>query len=169
MNKFKALSICLLLIIISGCATTDVTKMTPESNVSDVSFSGSANILVVGSNEAIAKNSDIKLAIEGALANSQLFNGDETKFRINVNVLSIKNPMMGINLKSELRIKWQLIDISENKIVWEDNLTNDYTATMSDSLVAVTRLRIANEGVIRENIQLAIDEMIALIKAGEAL
>jgi hypothetical protein len=40
---------------------------------------------------------------------------------------------------------------------------------MSDSLVAVTRLRIANEGVIRENIQLAIDEMIALIKAGEAL
>jgi len=143
--------------------------MTPESNVSDVSFSGSANILVVGSNEAIAKNSDIKLAIEGALANSQLFNGDETKFRINVNVLSIKNPMMGINLKSELRIKWQLIDISENKIVWEDNLTNDYTATMSDSLVAVTRLRIANEGVIRENIQLAIDEMIALIKAGEAL
>ena len=103
------------------------------------------------------------------MANSQLFNGDETKFRINVNVLSIKNPMMGINLKSELRIKWQLIDISENKIVWEDNLTNDYTATMSDSLVAVTRLRIANEGVIRENIQLAIDEMIALIKAGEAL
>jgi len=169
MNKFKALSICLLLIIISGCATTDVTKMTPESNVSDVSFSGSANILVVGSNEAIAKNSDIKLAIEAALANSQLFNGDETKFRINVNVLSIKNPMMGINLKSELRIKWQLIDIAENKIVWEDNLTNDYTATMTDSLVAVTRLRIANEGVIRENIQLAIDEMIALIRAGEAL
>jgi len=143
--------------------------MTPESNVSDVSFSGSANILVVGSNEAIAKNSDIKLAIEAALANSQLFNGDETKFRINVNVLSIKNPMMGINLKSELRIKWQLIDIAENKIVWEDNLTNDYTATMTDSLVAVTRLRIANEGVIRENIQLAIDEMIALIRAGEAL
>ena len=77
--------------------------------------------------------------------------------------------MMGINLKSELRIKWQLIDIAENKIVWEDNLTNDYTATMTDSLVAVTRLRIANEGVIRENIQLAIDEMIALIRAGEAL
>ena len=74
-----------------------------------------------------------------------------------------------MDLKSELRIKWQLIDLTQDKLVWEDFLSNDFTATLGDSFVAVTRMRMSNEGVIRENIQMAIDEMITLREKGEGL
>ena len=169
MKNFKLLSIFLLISLGAGCATTDIGMMTPETRTSNEPFPGSANVIVVGANEVIAKNADIKTAIETALTNAQLFVGDERNYRINVSVLSIKNPMMGLDLKSELRIKWQLIDLTQDKLVWEDFLSNDFTATLGDSFVAVTRMRMSNEGVIRENIQMAIDEMITLREKGEGL
>jgi hypothetical protein len=169
MKNFKLLSIFFLISLGAGCATTDIGMMTPETGTSNESFPGSANVIVVGANEVIAKNADIKTAIEIALTNAQLFVGDERNYRINVSVLSIKNPIMGLDLKSELRIKWQLIDLTQDKLVWEDFLSNDFTATVGDSFVAVTRMRMSNEGVIRENIQMAIDEMITLREKGEGL
>ena len=62
MKNFKLLSIFFLISLGAGCATTDIGMMTPETRTSNEPFPGSANVIVVGANEVIAKNADIKTA-----------------------------------------------------------------------------------------------------------
>jgi len=47
---------------------------------------------------------------------------------------------------------WSLSKASDHSVVWRQGIQSSHTATMSDSVIGVERLRLAVEGAARENI-----------------
>jgi hypothetical protein len=49
--------------------------------------------------------------------------------------------------------QWRLVRVSDNQEVFSDAVRKEFTATVGDAFVGVTRLRLASEGAARENIK----------------
>jgi hypothetical protein len=49
--------------------------------------------------------------------------------------------------------------MSPKSLVWEKSISTSHTAGMSDSVISITRIRMATEGAVRKNIELAIQEI----------
>ena len=56
-------------------------------------------------------------------------------------------------------VRYALNRRSDRKQVWEETVSADYTATVGDAFLAVERLRLANEGSIRENLKALIERL----------
>ena len=155
----KKLTYLFLVIILTGCVASDPALMTPSEISVAKQIIGKAQVNVVGSNERIISNESMKIAIENAILQNSIFSNDNKEYRLNVSVLAIENPLMGVNLTAELRIRWTLFDVENGIEVFNEVVANEYTATMSDSIVAAQRLRIANENVVKENIKIALEQI----------
>ena len=57
-------------------------------------------------------------------------------------------------------VYYDLIKRSSKKSVWTQTVTRSYTAQGSDAFLGVERLRLANEGSARANIQGLIEELV---------
>lgn len=160
--KRKTITATLLitwLLLAFGCASNNPALMVPDELEVKEPYIGQADIIVVGSNERIVPNAAFKQAIEFTLAESGLFVGEQTAYRLNVSVLSIKNPAFGLNLKSELRVKWVLYDLHKKAEIFNEIFANEYTATVGDHFVAAQRLKIANDNAVKENIKMALEKI----------
>ena len=71
----------------------------------------------------------------------------------------MQQPLIGFNLTVNSMVRYALNRRSDGKQVWEETVSADYTATVGDSFLAVERLRLANEGSIRENLKTLIDRL----------
>ena len=101
-------------------------------------------------------NADLKAAIEKSIAQSSLFksvvqgrNGD---YELTVTVNQLQKPLFGGSFTVMLETGWSLVRASDKQIVLRKAVRSEHTATMSDSLVGATRLRLAVEGAVRKNI-----------------
>ena len=155
----KRLISLFFIVTLTGCVASNPDLMTPSEVAVLNQITGTAQINVVGSNEKIVTNEAIKIAIENAILQNNIFVNGGRKFRLNASVLALENPIMGISLTAELRIRWTLFDVTNNKEVFNEVISNDYTATMSDSIVAGQRLKIANENVVKDNIRIALEKI----------
>ena len=48
------------------------------------------------------------------------------------------------------------------KLVWEDQTNRPFTATVGDAFAGTVRLKLANEGAIRENIKAGLERIATL-------
>jgi hypothetical protein len=55
-----------------------------------------------------------------------------------------------------------LIDTKSGKTVWSKNVASEHTAKASEAFAGTARLRLANEGAAKANIQQALTEMSAM-------
>ncbi|MFL6695268.1 MAG: hypothetical protein ACJ8GO_20150 [Ramlibacter sp.] len=101
-------------------------------------------------------NDDLKNAIESSITQSNLFrsvvqgrNGD---YDLTVTVTQLSKPMFGGAFTVTLETGWSLVRASDKSVVLRKAVRSQHTAEFSDSLVAVTRLRMAVEGAVRKNI-----------------
>ena len=69
--------------------------------------------------------------------------------------------MMGFDLTVHTQVHYTLTDTQTSKPVFDREVNADFTATVSDAFMAVERLRLANEGSIKKNIQTFLDQLIA--------
>ena len=159
----KNILILLFMLCITGCVASDPNLMTPSEVSVTNQIMGTAQINVVGSNERIITNEAIRSAIENAIVQNSIFSNDSKQFRLNASVLAIENPLIGASLKAELRIRWVLYDTESSEEVFNEVISNEYIATMGDSIVALQRMKIANENVVKDNIRIALEK----ISAGE--
>ena len=60
------------------------------------------------------------------------------------------------------KVHYTLVDTRDNKTVYEKTIDTPYTAAFTDALMGVTRLRLANEGAIRKNIEALIRDLQAM-------
>jgi hypothetical protein len=73
---------------------------------------------------------------------------------------------MGFDLTVRSGVQYMLTDTTTNRVVFNRPVNAEFTAHVSDAFAAVERLRLANEGSIKVNIQMFLDQLISAMGSG---
>ncbi len=106
-------------------------------------------------------NEEFRAALEESLRVGQLLarSDQDALYVLRATLLNVHQPMIGFDLKVDSKVRYELNSRSDGKHLWEDTVSADYTATVGEAFLAVERLRLANEGSIRENLQALIQRL----------
>lgn len=111
-------------------------------------------------------NADLKAAIESSIAKSSLFKstvqGKNGDYELTVTVTQLQKPTFGGAFTVTMEAAWSLIKTSDKSVVMRKAIQSSHTAQFSDSFVGVTRLRMALEGAVRDNISQGLQAISAL-------
>ena len=75
------------------------------------------------------------------------------RFMLTAQLLSLDRPFIGIDMTVTASVLYTLTEAVAGKELRVKTITLPYTAKFRDSLIGVERLRLANEGAARTNIQ----------------
>jgi len=125
-------------------------------------FSQSVQVVTGGGNDtgvmdsSNISNADLKTAVETSIAKSGLFRSVSASggdYTLGVTVIQLSKPTFGGAFTVDLEAGWTLTRNSDKSVLLRKSVRSTATATMGDSLVGVTRLRLAVEGAARNNIE----------------
>lgn len=104
---------------------------------------------------------DFQKALENSLRAVGLLADDpgSAKTEITANLQDLQRPMAGIDMTVTSKVHYSAKATSDQKLVFDDVVAASGTAKFGDSLLAVERLRLANEASIKENIKSFIDRL----------
>ncbi|MFW5427523.1 MAG: hypothetical protein ACKE8G_03180 [Methylophagaceae bacterium] len=104
-------------------------------------------------------------AFSGAVKESLLTQGllsDDGKYKMEIKMLKVEQPIFGLDLKVTTYVQYILTDSTDDSIVFDETIIAPHTATFSDAFVAVQRLRLANEGSGKKNIEGLLEKLATL-------
>jgi hypothetical protein len=159
-----------LLCVFSACATPSQPTAMVVSGVSVASKSSeTVSITVTGGRVTSStyapqiSDADFREALKQSILKSALFpqvlDDSSGRYRLSAYIGALTQPIMGMSFTVDLEVSYTLVDSTTGKTVWQQSIATSSTATAHDSIVAVTRLRLANEGAARKNIEAAITAM----------
>jgi len=172
-RRAGALAILAVVVVVAGCASSaNREAMAPSSIASSKKLPYSLSVRTGGGNETSAlgsseiSNEDLRAAIEKSVTQTALFKevvkGKSGDYELSVSVAKLTKPMFGGSFTVEMEAGWSLVKTSDKSVVMRKSVTSSHTATMGDSLVGVTRLRLAVEGAARNNIKQGLEAISAL-------
>lgn len=82
------------------------------------------------------------------------------KYHLTADILQVSQPMLGLDMTVSANVRYSLIDTATRKEIFSKVIVGTYTAKFSDAFVGVERLKLANEGATKTNIQLLVDELL---------
>ncbi len=91
-------------------------------------------------------------AVEQSLASNGLLS-KSGRYKLKVILAKIDQPLFGLDLTVTTHVNYVLVDSKTDKIIFNELVVTPYTATFSDAAFAVKRLRLANEGAGKKNIE----------------
>lgn len=167
-NQIKAYFQCVflapLLALVVGCATgAKPEAMTLGAVNVQNTHEGSATVQVTGggetnpmwfsgiSSEAFQTALIDSMRVSGIFA--QIATEGDSGYRLDVKLVRLIQPMMGFNMTVTAVTEWRLTRVETDKLVMEEFISTPYTATVGAAFAGIKRLRLANEGAARENIQ----------------
>ncbi|HCA26831.1 MAG TPA: hypothetical protein DEP05_04185 [Betaproteobacteria bacterium] len=113
------------------------------------------------SNEAFKKAVEMSLSSQGLLSQ----NG---RYQLKVKLAEIDQPMFGLDFTVTTHVNYILMDTKTNKVIFNDTIVSPYTASVGEAFLAVKRLRLANEGSAKQNIEDLLKKLSSLhISTGE--
>lgn len=107
-------------------------------------------------------DASFKTALENSLRDHGLHaaSADDCAYDINVNLLGLNQPSFGFSFTVTAHTNYEVNKDGSGDLYYSDSISTPFTATMSDSALGVERLRIANEGAVRENISTFINNLL---------
>ena len=172
MKKFFTLAV--VAITVSGCASASdpgamavgVTQSTLIADSSPLHHAVTAPTVTGGKDTnplwvSNVSNADFAEALRQTLAADTILATDKGRFNLAAQLVSLKQPMVGLDMTVTADVKYTLTDVASGKVVWQKELTTPYTAKFSDAFLGVERLKLANEGAIKTNIEQMIAALIA--------
>ena len=174
----KKIIVCLIVAtVLAGCASPaqvdgmmarhiDVTKAAANTqtknsiSINNVSGGNETNPLWVSE----VANADFKLALEKSLKDALLLSSavEDGKYLLEVTLKNLEQPLFGLDLKVTATAEYTLKTKVSGRIIYSKTFVTPFTATFSDSAMAIQRLRIANEGAVRNNIEKVNDDLISI-------
>lgn len=110
-------------------------------------------------------NKDFKAALETSLKKVNLYKPEDgAKYKLTADLVELDQPFIGFDMEVKCNVHYILINNSLGKKVYDKNIKTVYTATMDDAYYGVERLKIANEGAARKNIEQLINDLYKLFK-----
>jgi hypothetical protein len=177
-NRFRAgLAAIAIAFSLAGCAEpARIDQMTAVPTVSLPSTSALRNTVelsaVIGGTSTnplwVSKvgNPEFQAALKGSLQNAGMLATGPARYRLDTTLVSLDQPMMGFDLTVRSGVQYVLTDTTTNNVVFNRPVNAEFTAHVGDAFAAVERLRLANEGSIKTNIQTFMDQLIAALGAG---
>lgn len=163
---FKKISfIFVILALLSGCAAAPANKaamtVKPEmvSTIVKEQHKGKFTVNSVAGGKATnpfwtsqVSNENFEAALKESLAVSGLNAEDAatSKYKIDADLVSLKQPVIGLTFDVVSTVNYRVYHDAFEKVF---PITATGTATTSDAFVGITRLKIANEKSILENIK----------------
>lgn len=158
-------ALTLSVVVLAGCATpARVDQMsatgsaqhrtveTPLRNnlaVKDVTGGTETNPMWVSK----VSSSDFEKALEASLKSAGLLADRQAgDFVLTADLMKLEQPFIGLDMTVTSSVRYMVIHRSSGKTVFDSMVTTPYTAKLSDALIAMERLKLANEGAIRTNI-----------------
>lgn len=167
----------LLLIALSGCATPARVDQMSARNIDTAKLAQDSplkhNLALNGVGGGEKTNpmwlskvggDEFKQALEHSLRTALLLASDQSQSRyvLNTTLKGLDQPFMGFDLKVTATVEYSLEERATGKKVYSKTIATPYTATFGDSVLAAERLKLANEGAVRMNIEKVIDELLSL-------
>lgn len=169
----RALSILLCAAALSACATaskpgamaptvsekTIIAEASPlrESvTVGDIGGGKKTNPLWTSQ----VSSEDFAETLRQAFTAHTMLSMEDGDYRLDAELVKLKQPLAGFNMTVTADVKYTLTEVATGDVVIDEVISTPYTAKTSDAFIAVERLRLANEGSIRENITQLITMMI---------
>ena len=159
----------LIISTLTGCATaSNPDAMIVESvAITHVSNSG-VSVVVSGGKETSAlwtsqiSDEAFAQALRESIIKSGLFKtitNNGGRYKLSAFIGEVDQPMVGFSMTVKMEVSYTLLDTQSGKTVWSKNIASEYTVKLSDAFVGATRLRLANEGAAKANIQQALTEL----------
>lgn len=129
-------------------------KLKKEINVDEVKGGDKTNPLWTSE----IGNKEFKEALISTLDNAGLLaDSINSGYELSANLLSVEQPFAGFDLEVTTVVEYSLIERKSGKEIMKEVLVASHTAGVGDSVLAVKRLRLANEGSAQKNIFMLID------------
>lgn len=170
-NRIASLTLLIILVSaigwLSGCASPAATKAMVPGDIPTVQrYPYTVSVRPQGGSETGAmdssniSNDDFAKAIEESIIKSGLFtqviHAKGSDYTLSVTIINMSKPLFGASFTVSMETAWSLVNTVSQDVVMRESIKSSYTATMGESLVGVTRLRLAVEGAARENIRLGL-------------
>lgn len=113
-------------------------------------------------------SSDFERALEASLKDAGLWstNRQNSKYVLIAHLGKLDQPLFGASMTVTASVRYSLLDRSTNLEVFDRTLVTPYTAAWNDAFMGTERLKLANEGAVRSNIQQLIEALAGLKIAG---
>ncbi|QEW07889.1 hypothetical protein [Nitrincola iocasae] len=175
MKNNALIGILLLSIILSGCASParfenmlavgspeQRSTATPlRENISVADVTGGKETNLVGTSQV--SNISLTLALQESLRHVRLFaKSNMGKYYLIAHMVELEQPLTGTSMTVTPRIHYTVIDRETGQTIYNRTITTPYTAAFSDALSGASRLRLANEGAIRVNIEALVNDLVML-------
>jgi hypothetical protein len=102
----------------------------------------------------------LEQSLENASVFSKIFAG--SRYQLTADITRLDQPLMGFNMTVTSTVRYSLVETQTRKEVYSRVIQIGYTASMSDAFSGAQRMRLANEGSVKANIQAFIKDLIAL-------
>lgn len=96
---------------------------------------------------------DFVEALRRSLAVHAILASGPGGYRLDARLVELKQPFGGFNMEVQATVLYRLVASRTGRTVFERSVSSAYTATFGSAHYGVLRLRLANEGAVRENIQ----------------
>lgn len=159
-----------LVLILAGCASPTQPKAMKVENLSlgkrfnktvAVQTNGGQPTSPMWTSQVADK--DLAQAISESLSSSGLFSAvvslGQGDFVLNATIVNLNQPMIGFTMSVTIELVWSLTPKGQNKPCWEKSIATRAEKTVGDAFAGVTRLRIATEAAVQENIRQALTEL----------
>jgi len=178
----RSITVLALAILMSGCASGARTGCMTMSVTADTIVSESSPLhstikigTVTGGKEtnplwkSNVSNENFRQALEQSLSLETMITSKEPRYLINADLIDLDQPFVGTSMTVTARVHYTVVGNSDQDMKLDETVVTPYTAKFSDSFLGVERLRLANEGAIRENIHAMIVKLIAASQPGQPL
>ncbi len=172
MLNIKKVAVIIIAGLLTACASpARIDKMTASPSVTAVASNSplknqiSVKEVTGGSSTnplwtSQIASSDFEQALEKSLGSAGLVAPKQSgRYYVIADMNKVDQPVFGLDMTVTAYIRYILVERSSGKTIFDKVLSVPFTATVSDAFVGTERLKIANEGAARVNIERFISEM----------
>jgi len=167
-----AIAVLLVAAGMTGCATGAKSEAMVAEKVA-VAHQSSSNVTVAvsggqstsGMGASQISNDDFAHALSDSITKSGLFKevvSNGGRYKLNAFIGKVDQPVFGFSMTVKMEVSYTLVDTQSGKTVWSKNIASEHTAKAGEAFAGVKRLRLANEGAAKANIEQVINEISAV-------
>ena len=161
-----AASLAMAAALFGGCASPARPEAISTTLVMPVHKStGEVSVTVSGGSASEISNEAFAQALRDSIERSGIFAKvlpSGARYELKALIGSVDHPAAGVSFTVKMQVSYTLADTQASKALWTQTIPSEHTAGFSDAVVANTRLRRAEEGAAKANIEQALTQIATL-------